>query len=176
MSAAVQRIADRLRSRANPRASAHVEYQLPAKVTAFAHRVGRGGLRQRIAPDLGRAHRTRQHERNDALEIYRAAGAAVQRARGGGGPTLIEVKTDRYLGHFEGDPQVYRPKGESEELRRRDPIPALAARLRERGILAAGEEEQLREQAKQRVAAAIEFARSSPYPEPREALQHVFVE
>ncbi len=114
-------------------------------------------------------------ERNDPVEIFRAAGAAVQRARGGGGPTLIEVKTDRYLGHFEGDAQAYRPKGESEELRRRDPIPALAAHLRERGIMPAQEEEAFRQQARARVAAAIEFARTSPYPDAREALQHVFV-
>ena len=69
-------------------------------------------------------------EHNDALEVFEAAGEAVARARRGGGPSLIEVKTDRYMGHFQGDPEAYRPKGEVEELRRHDPIPALGAHLR----------------------------------------------
>ncbi|MGD9762397.1 MAG: thiamine pyrophosphate-dependent dehydrogenase E1 component subunit alpha [Candidatus Binatia bacterium] len=114
--------------------------------------------------------------RNDPIEIFHAAGEAVRRARAGGGPTLIEVKTDRYMGHFEGDAQVYRPKGEVEALRRNDPIPALAAHLRERGLMRADEEDELGQQAERRVAEAIAFARESAYPDAREALQHVFVE
>lgn len=114
-------------------------------------------------------------ERNDALAVFEAAGAAVARARRGEGPTLIEVKTDRYLGHFQGDPEVYRPKGEVEELRRHDPIPALAEHLRRQGLLDDAKDKALREQVLARVAEAYEFGRSSPYPRPEDALLHVFV-
>ena len=67
---------------------------------------------------------------NDAMAVYEAAGPAIARARRGEGPSLIEVKTDRYLGHFQGDPETYRPKGETEALRKNDPIPHLAQQLR----------------------------------------------
>jgi TPP-dependent pyruvate/acetoin dehydrogenase alpha subunit len=104
---------------------------------------------------------------NDAVEVFEAAGEAIERARGGGGPTLIEVQTDRYLGHFQGDAEIYRPKGEPDELREKDPIPRLAEQMRERGALDAETEAAIDERAKARVAAAYEFARTSPYPEPQ---------
>jgi pyruvate dehydrogenase E1 component alpha subunit len=113
-------------------------------------------------------------ERNDPLEVFAVAGEAVARARRGEGPTLIEVRTDRYLGHFQGDPEAYRPKGEAAELRQHDPIPALGAMLRQRGLLDEGAEETTRSRASRRVAEAYAFARESPYPEPAEAFQHVF--
>lgn len=114
-------------------------------------------------------------ERNDTLEVFEVAGEAIARARRGEGPSLIEVKTDRYLGHFQGDAEVYRPKGEVEELRKHDPIPALAAHLRKRGLLDDRKDEEIRARAHQRVTAAYEFARSSAYPDPAEALERVFV-
>jgi TPP-dependent pyruvate/acetoin dehydrogenase alpha subunit len=111
---------------------------------------------------------------NDALEVYEAAAAAVKRARDGGGPTLIEVKTDRYMGHFQGDAEVYRPKGEVEALRKNDPIPALATELRGRGMLNDARDRAIHERTESRVAAAFEFARKSEYPAAEEATQHVF--
>jgi TPP-dependent pyruvate/acetoin dehydrogenase alpha subunit len=114
-------------------------------------------------------------EHNDALEVYQAAGAAVERARRGEGPTLIEVKTDRYLGHFQGDPETYRPKGETSELRKGDPIPALAAQLRRMGLIDDAGEAEVAARVKGRVDAAFAFARESAYPAPEEALRHVFV-
>lgn len=113
---------------------------------------------------------------NDALAVYEAAGAAVNCARGGGGPTLIEVKTDRYMGHFQGDAEVYRPKGEVEGLRHNDPIAALGADLRRRGVLDDAHDRAIRERAELRVAAAFEFARKSDYPAVEEATQHLFAE
>jgi pyruvate dehydrogenase E1 component alpha subunit len=112
--------------------------------------------------------------KNDALEVFKAAGEAVARARKGGGPTLIEVKTDRYLGHFQGDAEVYRPKGEVDELRKADPIPALGSVLRARGLIDDAKDKAMRETVHGRVAKAFDFARQSPYPEPRAALEHVF--
>lgn len=112
---------------------------------------------------------------NDPLAVYDAAGEAIGRARAGGGPTIIEVKTDRLLGHFQGDGEVYRPKQEVPGLRDRDAIPAMAARLRAEGIAGDGLLEEIDERAERTVAAAYEFARTSPLPEPGEALEHVFV-
>jgi len=111
---------------------------------------------------------------NDPVAIYEAAGEAVERARRGGGPSLIEVKTDRLLGHFEGDPQVYRSKEELALLKERDALRAFERRLIDTGVLTAAEAEAAWQQARAEVDAAIEFARSSPYPEPASALQHVF--
>jgi TPP-dependent pyruvate/acetoin dehydrogenase alpha subunit len=114
-------------------------------------------------------------DHNDAVEVFAAAGDAIARARQGGGPTLIEVQTDRYLGHFQGDAEVYRPTGEPDELREHDPIPKLAAAMRERGALDDARAEKIRSRAERRVTAAYEFARESPLPDPSEALEHVFV-
>jgi TPP-dependent pyruvate/acetoin dehydrogenase alpha subunit len=113
-------------------------------------------------------------DRNDALAVYEAAGAAIERARRGDGPTLLEVRTDRYLGHFQGDPETYRPKGETDELRKHDPIPALGAELRRLGLIDEAADAALRTRVEARVAAAYDFARSSPYPKPEDALLHVF--
>jgi pyruvate dehydrogenase E1 component alpha subunit len=115
-------------------------------------------------------------ERNDAVEVYAAAGAAIARARRGEGPTLIEVKTDRYFGHFQGDPETYRPKGESAALRQDDPIVRLGARLRAEGLIDDVQDRDLRLAVAGRVEAAFAFGRNSPYPDPQDALKHVFAE
>lgn len=115
-------------------------------------------------------------EKNDAVAVFEAAGVAVARARRGEGPTLIEVKTDRYFGHFQGDPETYRPKGEAKELRQHDPIPALGALLRSRDLLDDDADAALRARVSARVQAAYDFGRNSPYPEPQDALLHVFAE
>lgn len=113
-------------------------------------------------------------EQNDAIAVHEAAGAAVERARRGEGPSLLEVKTHRYFGHFQGDAEAYRPKGEVAELRKDDPIPRLAAHLKRAGLLDDGADERLRAGVHARVAAAFEHGRSSPYPKPEDALLHVF--
>lgn len=113
-------------------------------------------------------------EKNDAIAVYEAAAQAVHRARHGGGATLIEVKTDRYFGHFQGDAEIYRPKAEVSELRQHDPIPALAASLRRSKLLDDALDHSIRQRAEARVAAAFEFARGSLYPDASEATDHVF--
>jgi acetoin:2,6-dichlorophenolindophenol oxidoreductase subunit alpha len=114
-------------------------------------------------------------EKNDALEVFEVAGQAVARARRGEGPSLIEVKTDRYLGHFQGDAEAYRPKDEVGELRKHDPIPALAGYLREHGLLDDSKDGEITARAHQKVTDAYTFARDSAYPPPAEALEHLFV-
>lgn len=113
-------------------------------------------------------------EDNDAIAVHEAAGAAIERARRGEGPSLLEVKTHRYFGHFQGDAEGYRPKGEVAELRKDDPIPRLAAHLRRAGLLDDAADEQLRAGVSARVAEAFEHGRTSPYPKPEDALLHVF--
>jgi len=113
---------------------------------------------------------------NDADQVFAAVGAAVARARAGDGPTLIEVKVDRFYGHFQGDPETYRPKGEVESLKKKDALKAYEARLIAEGLLDDARAKDIRARAKARVDAAIAFARQSEYPPADEAFRHVFVE
>jgi TPP-dependent pyruvate/acetoin dehydrogenase alpha subunit len=110
---------------------------------------------------------------NDADEIYAVAGAAVERARSGHGPSLIEIQTSRLEGHFMGDAEGYRPKGEVQALWARDPIVSYRQRLVESGVDDARLGRIEREQ-QVAVDAAFAFARASNYPEPQSALQTVF--
>jgi len=111
---------------------------------------------------------------NDPVAVYEAAGEAVARARRGDGASLIEVKTDRLLGHFEGDPQVYRTKEELDRLRERDALKRFESQLIGSGTLTEADARRVWEEARAEVDEAVEFARSSPYPAPESALEHVF--
>ena len=111
---------------------------------------------------------------NDAVQMYAAAGEAVARARRGEGPTLIEMKVDRYYGHFQGDPETYRPKGEVKAIKANDPILRLQKQLLAAQVLDESGVAGARADAKREVTAAIEFARGSAYPEAAEAHRHVF--
>ena len=111
-------------------------------------------------------------EDNSVEGIYAAAGEAVERARSGGGPSLIEVHTLRLWGHFEGDAQAYRP--ELAEVPERDPIPTYEQQLIADAVLDESKVEELRAEAKQRVQAALDFAKSSPTPDPSTATHFVF--
>lgn len=111
---------------------------------------------------------------NDVVAVYEAAGEAVARARRGGGPSLMEVKTDRLLGHFEGDAQVYRTSEEFEAMRARDGIRRFEEHLASSGVLDADGAAAVWDAARSEVETALEFARTSPYPEPASALDHVF--
>ena len=111
-------------------------------------------------------------EDNDVEVVFEAAGAAIDRARSGDGPSLIEVHTLRLWGHFEGDAQGYRP--ELDTVNDHDPIPKYPASLQELGELSDDQVASIRAEADAEVDAAIEFAKSSPEPAPADALLHVF--
>jgi TPP-dependent pyruvate/acetoin dehydrogenase alpha subunit len=111
---------------------------------------------------------------NDVVAVFEAAGEAIARARRGDGPSLIEVQTDRLLGHFEGDPQVYRPAEELEKLQARDAIRRFEEQLVAKKIMTTDETAGVWAAARAEVDEAIEFARTSPYPEPASALDNVF--
>jgi TPP-dependent pyruvate/acetoin dehydrogenase alpha subunit len=111
-------------------------------------------------------------EDNSVEAVYEAAGRAVERARAGQGPSLIEVHTLRLWGHFEGDAQGYR--SDLEGVQGRDPLPTYEAALRGRGVLDDDGVKDAQETARQRVEDAIAFARQSAEPDPATALDHVF--
>lgn len=112
---------------------------------------------------------------NDVTAVYEAAREAIDRARSGEGPTLIEAKTYRMVGHHEGDPGTeYRTREEIEEWRSRDPIKRLREKLLD-GELATPDSLQRIEQEVQRwLDDAVQFARESPEPSPSTVLDHVF--
>lgn len=112
----------------------------------------------------------------DVLEVYAAARAAVERARAGEGPTLLEVKTYRFRGHFEGDPERYRDDGERQALVEKDAIPSLRDLILADGHASEAELEALRAEIDSAVEGAVEFARSSPFPDPAEIERYVYPE
>jgi len=112
---------------------------------------------------------------NDVIEVYRAAKEAVDRARNGGGPTLIECKTYRHKGHSRFDPAKYRPPDEVEEWMKKDPILRFRNTLIEEGVLTEKQADEIDRQITETVEEAAQFAVKSPYPQPEEALEDVFV-
>lgn len=112
-------------------------------------------------------------ENNDVEAISEAAGAAIDRARAGEGPSLIEIHTLRLWGHFEGDAQAYRG-ADLDTVNERDPIPLYAAALTELGELSEDGIASIAAEAIAEVDAAITFATSSPSPTADDALLHVF--
>jgi TPP-dependent pyruvate/acetoin dehydrogenase alpha subunit len=112
---------------------------------------------------------------NDPYAIYAAAGEAIERARKGEGPTLIEIETWRLAGHFMGDPEFYRPAGEKDALFARDPIPAMARRLVDSGVATADDLRDLEAAAAAQLDDAFAFARAAAYDAPEAALDKVFV-
>ncbi len=111
---------------------------------------------------------------NDVLAVRDAAAGAVERARAGGGPTLIEAKSYRVTPHSAATKTDLRPPEELDAWRARDPILSFSRRLRDEFGIEPARLEQLEEQARQDVAGAVEFALASPRPEPEAALEDVF--
>ena len=111
---------------------------------------------------------------NSVEDVYAAAGEAIERARSGGGPTLIEVHTLRLWGHFEGDAEGYRP--DLENVPEHDPIPIYRDRLLETGVLTDGQYQAMQASAAEQVEDAIDFAKNSPAPDPLGHLSYVFAE
>jgi pyruvate dehydrogenase E1 component alpha subunit len=111
----------------------------------------------------------------DAIAVYRSVHEAVRRARAGGGPTFIEAKTYRFLGHYIGDPALYMPEEERKAWRQRDAILKLGEQLRAWGYLTESEDDEMAADVEAELQAGVEYARSSPIPAPEEALADVYV-
>jgi len=111
---------------------------------------------------------------NDVLAVYEVAWKAVERARKGEGPTLIECKTYRHKGHSRIDPAKYRPKEEVEEWLAKDPIKRFKERLLQTNALVEAEIQQIEKEVSAEIEEAVKFAMESPYPTPEEALEDVY--
>jgi 2-oxoisovalerate dehydrogenase E1 component alpha subunit len=114
---------------------------------------------------------------NDVLACYAAMKQAHDRARAGEGPTLIECKTYRFLGHTsDDDDKTYRSRDEVAEARHHDPLHVFGHYLREAGVLDEAGMEQMRAAVKSEIEEALAAAWEAPDPEPESALRHVFAE
>lgn len=110
---------------------------------------------------------------NDPLAVYEAVKIAVEHARQGNGPSLVECKTFRHHGHYMGDPASYRPDSYLEEAMEKDCIPNFRKRLLENNV---SEEEivKVENMISEEIEAAYEFANNSPYPDLSEVITDVY--
>src|SRR6185503_534190 len=111
----------------------------------------------------------------DVFAVYQAASRAVERARSGGGPSLIECKTYRWRAHTErrGQPDPRDP-AEREAWQRRDPIAQLERQLMEQGYLDEAGMQTMEHDIKAALEAAVAFAEASPFPLPEQATEDAF--
>jgi pyruvate dehydrogenase E1 component alpha subunit len=113
----------------------------------------------------------------DVLAVRDAGLEAVARARGGEGPTILDVKTYRYRGHSMSDPAKYRTKEEVAKMREQhDPIDQLRKVLTDKGIASDDDLKTVDAKVKEVVVAAADFAQTSPEPDPRELYTDVLIE
>lgn len=113
---------------------------------------------------------------NDVNAVDEAFQRALKRAKAGEGPTLIECKTYRWMGHWIGDPQLYRTREEVEAWKEKCPIKRYRAYLLENGIASEEELGEIESRTKEAVDAAAEFAMNSPEPDPAGVLEDVYFE
>ena len=111
---------------------------------------------------------------NDPIEVYEAVAEAAERARGGGGPTLVECLTYRHGGHKRDDAATYRPAAEVEAWLAHDPLPAFRMRLLDDARVRESELTALEEEIRALLTSAVEFAQSSDFPAPESALEDVY--
>lgn len=112
----------------------------------------------------------------DFFAVYEAAGEVIRRAREGGGPSLLECKMIRFFGHFEGDAQTYKAKGENEDNRAsRDCLKLFATGVTEAGVIGSGELEAIDREVLQLIDQAVESAKAAPLPTPQDLATDVYV-
>jgi len=115
---------------------------------------------------------------NDVFAVHAAMGAAVARARAGGGPAFVEALTYRLHGHYEGDPAKYRELSERADWKQKDPLVRFTAGLVERGLLDGGDAAaaEVERSARARVEAAATEALAGPVPGPDDLARHVYAD
>jgi pyruvate dehydrogenase E1 component alpha subunit len=111
---------------------------------------------------------------NDAVAVYAASRKAIERAKRGEGPTLIECKTYRQRGHFEGDSAPYKPKSQQEAWLKKDPIPRFEKYIQEKGVLSDREIQQMKKSVDAQIKEAVDFAMNSPEPELDSVFEDVY--
>lgn len=113
---------------------------------------------------------------NDVFAVYEAINEAIKRARNGNGPTLIECKTYRIRGHFEGDPQLYRSKEEVEEWKRNDPIIRVEKYISENKIASEEKLKGIQKDINEELDEAVEFAEESKDPDEKRVAEDVYTD
>jgi pyruvate dehydrogenase E1 component alpha subunit len=111
---------------------------------------------------------------NDVVDVYHATRRAIERARAGEGPTLLECKTFRMTGHSAHDDAGYVPTEKFEEWEKKDPISRFQHRLMEEQVMTLEEVKQLHETVIKEIDAGVHWAERSPYPAPEECLRGVY--
>ena len=111
---------------------------------------------------------------NDVLAVREAAGKLIERARKGEGPAILECKTWRHHGHFEGDPGDYKPAEQQEEWLAKDPIPRFRSYLTDTQKIALKEIEVIEANVDMLIDKAVDFAKNSPEPDPESLLENVY--
>jgi pyruvate dehydrogenase E1 component alpha subunit len=111
---------------------------------------------------------------NDPLAMYAAAKEAIDRARAGNGPTLIEAMTFRFHGHLLGDVDAYMDRGEKESWIAKDPVPAFRRWLSSEGYASEAELSAMEQSIAAEIEEAVKFAMNSPYPQVEELRRDVY--
>ena len=112
----------------------------------------------------------------DFFAVYEAAGEIIKRAREGGGPALLECKMVRMYGHFEGDQQTYRAKGELDDIRaNKDCIKLFSERVIEAGVIPRSELEAIDREVGKQIEEAVAFAKAAPLPTAADLVTDVYV-
>jgi len=111
---------------------------------------------------------------NNVEKVYEEIDKAVKHCRAGKGPYMLECKTYRHHGHFEGDPCNYRPEGELEEWLKKDPIVLYEKKLKKEGVLDDKQIKKLKDAAQKEVDEAVAFARQSPQPDIEELYKDIY--
>jgi len=113
---------------------------------------------------------------NDLLAVYQATQQAINRARKGDGPTLIECKTYRWLGHNFNDPELYRKAEEKEAWKQKCPVKRFEESLKGRGLLDEAKVKDVYRGVNEEIEEAVRFAEASPLPSPEDTLLDVYAD
>ncbi|MGA1378599.1 MAG: pyruvate dehydrogenase (acetyl-transferring) E1 component subunit alpha [Chitinophagaceae bacterium] len=108
--------------------------------------------------------------------VHNGVNRAVNRAREKGGPTLLEIKTYRYKGHSISDPQKYRSKEEVDDYKSKDPIQVVLGTILQEGMATQEVIDQINQRVDQMVAASVQFAEESPWPDDSEVLKDIYID
>jgi len=118
---------------------------------------------------------SREVDGSDFFDVYEAAGEAIERARSGGGPSLLHVRLNRFYGHFEGDAGTYRLPEELEAARSRDPIMLFRQRVVEASLIPADELDAADREIVADIRRYLEAAKSAPMPTEADLMTDVYV-
>lgn len=133
---------------------------------------------ENVAADRGDAYGIPSEvvDGNDVLAVNEAAKRAIERARNGEGPTILELKTYRIGGHSRNDACGYRPKEEEKEWMARDPVKMFRKRLLDENVIGEQELSEIEKQIVDEINSEVEYAQNSPDPDPESALCDVYWE